>query len=261
MRARSFLKTRFRAVAGEGDEGDHWLGGQPFNPGALCPVCRIPLLLIWDLNCRDARFPRRRFGPLQRLPLYFCWGCVSDLAYRVLPDGELHLFVTETMRSGPSFQYEPYPSHFERRPLAFVSGIPDAVRTALTEWNPQKDPLGQRLTKKHRGVLDAYFGHPVNVSLSLFHSQLGGRPTKNWWGSDAVRCPNPECSPGLLGKLRGNSARKMSFLAGVLNDPHRGLPMVDPIPNEVGKGWNYFVSVEFQICGGCFTIHACNRGE
>src|SRR5262245_52673831 len=121
MGVRPFLKTRFRVVPGRQDLGDHWLGGEPPQRGANCPVCKIPLLLLWDINCRDQRFPRGKFGPFERLPLYFCWGCVSDLAYQVLPHGRLKLFRTEIMREGTSFPYDPYPPHFERRPLALIA--------------------------------------------------------------------------------------------------------------------------------------------
>jgi len=50
MSVRSFLKNGFRIRPGHRDEGDHWIGGEPPHREAICPVCRIPLLLLWDIN-------------------------------------------------------------------------------------------------------------------------------------------------------------------------------------------------------------------
>jgi hypothetical protein len=69
MEPRAFLKTRYRVKLAKDSDADHWSGGEPYHLGAQCPACRIPLLLLWDINCRDPRFPRRKFGPLERLPL------------------------------------------------------------------------------------------------------------------------------------------------------------------------------------------------
>lgn len=252
MGSRPFLKTRFRAVAGRRDEGDHWLGGEPAHRGATCPTCKIPLLLVWDIDCRDPRFPRGKFGPLARLPLYFCWGCVNDLAYQLTPQGRVKVLRTGPDRHDPSYQYEPYPRHFERRPLALVPGIPDAVRSILLAWDTGKDPFGRKLSERKRGILAAYFGHPITASPTLFHSQLGGTPSQYWWREETARCPNTECP---------RADRAMSFLAGVLNDPLGGLPMVEKPEEVTERWWNFFVSVQFQTCGACWTIYACNRSD
>jgi hypothetical protein len=259
--ARPFLKTRFRAVPGRQDEGDHWIGGQPRERGATCPVCKIPLLLLWDINCRDRRFPRGKFGPLERLPLYFCWGCVSDLAYQVLPQRRIKLLGTDEMREGPQFPYGPYPSHFERCPLALSTDVPVEVRTALAEWGPENDRMGRRLTRRRKGILREYFGHPVTASMCLFHSQFGGVPTQRWWAEESAPCPNKQCPNNRPATPRGNRHRSMSFLAGVLNDPLGGLPMVERADQVTERWWNFFVSVQFQICGKCRTVRSCNRSD
>jgi hypothetical protein len=51
----------------------------------------------------------------------------------------------------------------------------------------------------------------------------------------------------------------MKFLAGILNDPWAGLPMVEHANEEARKNWNYFVTVQFHICDCCWTILGCNR--
>jgi hypothetical protein len=261
MRIRPFLKTRFRAVPGRRDEGDHWLGGEPRHRGAVCPGCKIPLLLLWDINCRDPRFPRRKFGPLDRLPLYFCWGCVSDLAYRVTPQGRLKIFRTGLLRRGPIFQYQPYPAAFERRPLALVTGVPDKVRAALLAWDRDEDFFGRHLSSRARNTLAGYFGHPISTAMSVFHSQFGGAPTQRWWREEVTPCPNRECPRRRLDRPRGPKGSSMSFLAGVLNDPLGGLPMVEPPGDVTEHWWNFFVSVQFQVCGKCWTVRACNRSD
>jgi len=255
--ARPFLKTRFRAIPGREDLGDHWLGGEPVHHGATCPVCKIPLLLLWDINCRDPRFPARKFGPNDRLPLYFCWGCVSDLAYQLSPKGRLRLFRPGAQHEGPSFQYEPYPSHFERRPLALVAGLPKEVLAAARNWDVDDDPRGHQVSKDDRMTLEEYFGHPISSRISMFHSQFGGAPSEYWWRENTDHCANPACPA----KSSNGQGRQLSFLAGVLNDPLGGLPMVEPPAEVTPRWWNFFVSVQFQICGKCWTIHACNRSD
>ena len=91
MGIRAFLNTRYRAILGRKDDGDHWLGGAVDLQGANCPNCKIPLVLHWDINCRDPRFRRNKFGPLDRLPLLFCWSCVDDIGYRITDRGRIKI--------------------------------------------------------------------------------------------------------------------------------------------------------------------------
>src|SRR5262245_3431609 len=104
MSIRPFLKTRYRVVLGKSDGNDHWLGGKPSHSGATCPNCDIPLLLFWDINCRDSRFPKGKFGSIERLPLFYCWGCVGDLAYQVTSSDRIKILKPEHRREGPNFQ-------------------------------------------------------------------------------------------------------------------------------------------------------------
>ena len=254
MGSRIFLKTRYRALLGQADEGDHWAGGPARHKGATCPSCRIPLLLIWDLNAKDPRFPHGRFKPLERLPLYYCWSCVSDLSYRIVDNDHLSVSKSHDKREGPSYQYEPYPDHYPRRPLAFDADIPEVIRRIYKTWKSDSDPMWRKLTPKRRTILESFFGHSFNIpAFSQFHSQLGGAPTHRWWSEESTPCPFLKC-PG-----RGNTPKSMRFLAGVLNDPLRGLPMVEPRVKKNVTYWNYHISVKFEICGSCHTVHASNR--
>lgn len=259
MPARAFLKTRYRAIPGKADEGGHFQGGAPQHRGALCPSCSIPFLLLWDINARDPRFPRRKFGAIERVPLYFCWGCVSDLAYRIIDSSKI-VTISAQKHAGPTFQYEPYPSTFPRQPLALTSAVPAEVRRILSRWD-KDDSFGEGLSEAATTALASFFGHPAQWQLDLFHHQFGGPPLQRSWCEETFECPNPECRPSLLGRLAGGKRRKMSFLAGVVNDPLHGLPMVEPAAEVTERQWNFYVSVQFHICAACWTILACNRSD
>jgi hypothetical protein len=261
MESPPFLKTRYRAIAGQQDEGDHWLGGAPTDRSATCPVCKIPLLLLWDINCRDRRFPCGKFGPLTRLPLYFCWGCVSDLSYRVNDDGGIAFVRVESEREGPSFPYKPYPAFFERRPLALNDAVPEKVRSVLSAWAQTQDHFGDAIPSDDKEVLSEFFGHPIGTALTLLHSQFGGIPTKHSSEVKSSQCPNEQCGSQTFRILVGRRGRAMSFLAEILNDPLGGLPMVEPPHAVSNKWWNFLVSVRFEVCGKCWTIRACNRSD
>lgn len=258
MRARRYLKTRFRAIPDRVGEGEHWLGGPIQHRGADCPNCKIPLVLHWDLNAQDSRFPKKRFGSLDRIPLYYCWTCVADLAYRVDTSNRVRVLSKRAKQFSTNCQYEPYPESFERRPLTLDPTLPDQVRQVYTKWVKSDDPYVRKLGKRETKVLADYFGHPFIGNLSVFHHQFGGMPS-TWWGDEAILCPNRECHPSAIDRLRGRQARPMSFLAGIVNDPHNGLPLVERVEEVRPDWWNFYVSVEFQICGNCFTIHARNR--
>src|SRR5579864_1402079 len=130
MEPRPFLKTRYRVKLAKRSDADHWSGGKPYHKGARCPACRIPLLLLWDINCKDPRFPRGKFGSLERLPLYYCWGCVNDLSYQVIDQDKIQILPAKRSK-GPYFQYKPYPEYFERRGLRLLDGsIPEEIRQA-----------------------------------------------------------------------------------------------------------------------------------
>jgi hypothetical protein len=258
MEPRPFLKSRYRVHAGKQPDGDHWSGGPAYHRGARCPVCKIPLLLLWDINCTDPRFPRRRFGPLRRLPLYFCWGCVGDLCYQVVDDKRIRIFRGYRYK-GPNFPYEPYPECFERRPLALDDARPDEiVRLVRLIYAQVGDENAAGPSAKEYQVLRRFFGHRVVSGFCTVHHQLGGRPISLYWAMEVFRCPNPACSGASKGNAPG-AYRAMKFLAGVLNDPWGGLPMAEPATKETKKDWDYYVSVQFHICDRCWTIYACNR--
>src|ERR1043166_754622 len=108
-----FLKNWFRAIPGKADGADHWVGGEPLYNGATCLNCGIPLLLLWDINCLDNRFPRGKFGHMSRLPLFFCWGCCGDLSYQVASAKRVKVFRNDYRLEGPNPPYRNYPRAFD----------------------------------------------------------------------------------------------------------------------------------------------------
>jgi hypothetical protein len=253
MEPRAFLRKRFRAKLVKRSDTDHWAGGKPYHQGANCPACKIPLLLLWDINCKDPRFPR----------LYYCWGCVNDLSYQVFDDGKIHIHLGKRSK-GPSFPYDPYPEFLERRGLNLLDGsVPDEIRRAVLEmyasWDTAAGDAAVPVPKpKDRKMLNDFFGHPADVPMSLFYHQFGGRPLQQLWANEKFRCPNPTCVGSPADRLRGTK-RAMKFLAGILYDPWGGLPMGQPANAETKKHWDFFISVQFHICDCCWTIHGCNR--
>lgn len=262
MEPAPFLRTRFRAKLAKYTDADHWSGGKPYHRGARCPACKIPLLLLWDINCKDTRFPRRKFGPLERLPLYYCWGCVNDISYQVVGQNKIYLHPRKRSK-GPSHPYEPYPDHFERRGLLLFEGMPKEIRrmyrNLVARWDKADDDAGiPEPTPKEQKKLTKFFGHPVHFPMSFFHHQFGGKPLVQHWANEVFGCPNPVCTGSFPNRM-GGTQRAMKFLAGILNDPRAGLPMIEPADEKTRKNWNYSISVQYHICDHCWTVLGCNR--
>jgi hypothetical protein len=136
--------------------------------------------------------------------------------------------------------------------------VPDEIRRLVqTIYSRIGDDGAPPPTPNEQRVLCDFFGHPVITEMCTVHHQLGGKPLSLLWAMEVFRCPNPACrsdADGAPGKKRA-----MKFVAGILNDPWGGLPMVEPATKEARRHWNYFVSVQFHICDRCWTIYGCNR--
>ena len=133
MSAKPYFRTRFRVKVAEKINGDHWQGGPTTDKGAKCPVCKKPLLLLWDINAQDPmllRWNKNRFGSLKRLPLYFCWGCVGDVSYEFIADDKVRVLGSPG-RSGGGAEYEGYPRDFPRRSMALLTEVSAEVVTAI----------------------------------------------------------------------------------------------------------------------------------
>lgn len=255
MRAKPFFKTRFAIRPGRDAGGDHWLGGTGNFRDAECPGCRKPLLLLLDINCQDPllhKASRGKFGSLHRLPLFVCGHCFCELSYAVDESGKITVLQTRHASPG-SEPYADYPNQFPRRAVALDATVPAALPRVIRKWNADADPCGDDLPKRDRRLLEEFFGHPIFIPRFLYHHQFGGDSLFAAWDDEAFRCPNKRCTGGILDRVL-RRGRPMCFLAGILNDPPGGLPLIEPLTAETKSDWNYFVSFYFQICDRCLTV-------
>jgi hypothetical protein len=263
-----YLKHGYRVRAVEGfADGDHWQGGPAYHRGADCPVCKRPLLLLWDINCADPRFqdePKPIFSKLQRLPLYYCWKCVATLSYQVSSSDSIRIVSHAGDYQGDEFPYPNYPTAFPRFPLELTNDKPENLAAIIRRWEREMeandDFIGECLQGDERDQLQAWYGHPVTLfGADFVHHQLGGVAARLAQGLQGWECGNDECrqASGILGRLMGRRSR-VKFLAVILNDPPRGLPMVEELDEKTRENWNSTNQVVFQICEGCLTVHASN---
>jgi hypothetical protein len=162
--------------------------------------------------------------------------------------------IVETRYGNPGSEpYSEYPDPLPRRPIALDSSVPTSLPKLIRKWNTQVDPFGEKLSKSERRLLEEFFGHPVFIPRFMYHHQLGGESLYESWDQNAFCCPNKKCPSGLWDKVLKHS-QPMRFLAGILNDPPGGLPLIEKTTKETASKWNYFVSFYFQICDKCLTV-------
>ncbi len=246
------LLPGFRVRVVKRSTQDHWQGGPAYHAGAACPICRRPLLLLWDVNCADPRFRldgRLVFKHLERLPLYYCWKCAAEMDYRVLSPDRIQVLQNLGKPQGEDFPYRRFPQTFERRPIELdrLTDMPKEARALLnTDWF-------DRLPTKAKRPLEKWIGRPLKYGFDIWWHQFGGIP---WLvqGPERIFCPNRDCS----------WARRrwaMKVLAVIRNDPPAGLPMCETMKEVEKRGghFNDMVQVVFHICKCCLTIHVGNR--
>ena len=224
---------------------DHWQGGPATHNGAFCDRCQRPFLLIWDINCADPRFvvdDKPVFKNLKRLPLYYCWRCCAELAYRVSGNERLQLFHNSGSEQEKDFPYPNYPLQFDRRPieLSRPDEMPKRVRDFLLA------PPDARVPKETKAALSEWLGRPIRkAEFDIWWQQFGGEP---WLiqGEEQMNCPNPKCSAVRRGA-------HMKILAAVCNDPLSGLPMIETMDDEqrVSGIFNRWVQIVYHICEDC----------
>lgn len=119
-----YTKQGFALIQDDSAAEGHWFGGKPYHKGAMCPVCKVPLLLIADLASAPFRAIEnaRLFSDLDRLPLYYCWRCCADhLSYRVVKPDKVEVLRNEGSPQGDDFPYKDFPEQFPRKPVRLVT--------------------------------------------------------------------------------------------------------------------------------------------
>ncbi len=250
-----YMQQGYAMVATDGGQTGHWFGGEPYHAGALCPVCRIPLLLLADLDCTKIRLREdaRLFHSMNRVPLYYCWRCCAEhLTYLIVDETRIKVLRNEGKSQGEDFPYENYPSSFPRRPVTLVpieyelAKLLAAYQEVDEDWLSEED---RRLIMSKMASLR----HPGFSSGDVNRHQLGGL-LRSIQGHEGVVCPNTSCKAHR--SAEDGFATRMKELALLCNDPRSGLPMVDA---SEGPHWNEWVQVVFWVCEECLAIAVSNR--
>ncbi len=248
----SRLLPGYRVKVARKSNYDHWQGGPAYHEGAACTKCKRALLLLWDFNAKDPRFVvdgRPLFKSLKRLPLYYCWTCVSDIDYRVVAPDRIEVLKMEGRRQGKDFPYKNFPLEFPKQPIVLqrLSTLPQAIKKSVgTRWIDNVPAPGNKL-------LSHWLGRKVSRGCDIWWHQFGGRfqPIQ---GDEVFQCPIPHCS-------RHRQKEPMQIFATLHNDPPSGLPMTQTMKDvEENKGhFDRYVEVIYHICPECLAIHVGNR--
>jgi hypothetical protein len=236
----------------------HHFGGEPYHTGANCPVCKIPFLLLADLNCTEFRKKEkaRLFTDLDRLPLYYCWRCCAEsLSYQIRKNS-LKVFKNDGKPQGDDFPYEGFPVKFKKQPLEILPVPYDTAKLLAVAqeidayWLEDED-----LTAIQKGLTG--LRHSFFSKNSFGRHQIGGLLNLSQ-GHQYIVCPNPDCKYHQMAK-QGRGARMME-LATIYNDPHSGLPMCDKLEElSDPSDFNEFIQVIYWVCEECLTVTTSNR--
>jgi len=254
-----YIKQGYALITTTGQETGHWFGGEPYHSGAKCPVCKIPLLLLADIDCKQIRKTNdaKLFHSLDRLPLYYCWRCSAEhLTYIIVEPKRIKVLRNEGRKNPQDFPYENYPTAFPKRPVSLVpieyslAKILAVYQEVDSDWLTEED---QEFVKK--GI--AGLRHSGFSLSDVNRHQLGGI-VRLIQDHHSVGCPNPKCRRHKL--FKDGDAVYMKELAVLFNDPLSGLPMVESLQSlENPSHWNEWVQVVYWICEECLAIAASNR--
>jgi hypothetical protein len=249
----------FALRATDGEETGHSFGGEPYHRGAECPVCKVPLLLLADLDCSQLRqqVGAPLFQSLKRLPLYYCWQCCAEhLTYIVLDEKRIKVLRNEGVRQGDDFPYPNFPPSFASRPISLtpidyeLGKLLALYQEVDRDWLSKADlrDIKRGLKPLRRAGYSAYGvnRHQVGGLLGLIQ------------GHERVGCPNTKCSQHK--SFEDGYATQMKELAVLCNDPQSGLPMVESLAElKNPSSWNEWVQVVYWVCEECLAIAASNR--
>jgi hypothetical protein len=254
-----YTRQGFAILATDGEETGHTFGGVAYHEGAECPVCKVPLLLLADLDCSKLRKQMEEplFQKLKRLPLYYCWGCCAEqLTYIIIDGKRIKVLRNEGSSQGDDFPYPNFPRAFPSRPILLtpidyelgklLAVYQEVDKDWLTKADQQKIKKRMKLLR-HGGFSENDVNrHQVGGLLSLIQ------------GHERVGCPNTKCRYYKL--FKEGYAVRMKELAVLCNDPNSGLPMVES-PEELQNrsAWNEWVQVVYWVCEECLAIAASNR--
>lgn len=234
-----YMRQGYRVSVAPGPMQNHWCGGPTVHEGAICPLCNQPLLLLWDINGRDARFHSECpefFDGIDRLPLYYCARHPEETIYQVRPKESIRTFQPQR-RSDEGSPFGNIPPLFERKPLQ-LEPIPRNIENLLViirefdeEW----------LQETERASISEYLG----IGFDRHLSQFGGTPFIARRYPNGLPCPNPECLTHRMGH---------PMLRNKLHFQMKQLAVIDA---DAGFEWEHnYAQIAFHLCWKCFTVHA-----
>lgn len=246
------------ALVADDSPSSHCFGGEVYHDGAMCPVCKIPLLLLADLDCLSLRKieQAKLFLELDRLPLYYCWRCSAQKLSYQIRGSSIKVFKNEGKPQGEDFPYPGFPSRFQKRsvklePIPYETAKLLAVAQEIDSYWLTTDDL----TAIQTGLQT--LRHP-NFSKSFFNRHQIGGLLNLVQGHDYIVCPNPDCKHHQLAQQ--HCGTRMNELATLQNDPHSGLPMCERLEDlSKPSDFNEFVQVVYWVCEKCLTISTSNR--
>ena len=247
------------AMIAEDPSSPHHFGGENLHAGATCPVCKIPLLLLADLDCVSLREMEKAklFHELDRLPLYYCWKCCAEeLSYKIINHSTIKVFKNKGKPQGEDFPYAEFPETFEKRPLKLA---PVPYETAKLAAVAQEIDAYWLTDQDRHAIQEGLQGlrHRWFSKSSLDRHQIGGLLNLAQ-GHEYMVCPNPDCKDHQAAKKF--SGCRMKELAVIHNDPHSGLPMVEKLEDLSDPShFDEFAQVVYWVCEECLTITTSNR--
>jgi hypothetical protein len=246
------------AMVADNAPSPHHFGGTPCHQGAECPVCKIPFLLLADLDCAVLRKtePAKLFLELDRLPLYYCWRCCAEeLSYQIR-NKSIKVFKNDGEPQGDDYPYDDFPARFEKRPLKILP-VPyePAKLLAVAQEIGERWLEDEDLATIQNGLEG--LRHPWFSKNYFNRHQIGGL-LNLIQGHQYIVCPNPDCKYHQMAK-KGRGTR-MRELAVIHNDPHSGLPMNEKLEElSEPSDFNEFLQVVYWVCEECLTLTTSNR--
>lgn len=254
-----YTRQGYALLISESHDSEHWFGGEAYHLGATCPVCKIPLLLIADIDCVPFRVQQKEklFHKLSRIPFYYCWRCCAEnISYKIEDSDKIEILKNKGSAQDEDFPYEKFPQSFPRKPIKIVPILYEvakllAVSQEIDEyWLSAED--NQEIQKELAVLRHSGFSkndinrHQIEGLLNLIQ------------GHENIQCSNKECKNS--SDFAANYGARMKELAVIHNDPFSGLPMVEAFgDSEEKSNFNEWVQLVYWICEECLSITVSNR--
>ena len=235
-----FMRQGFRVSVAKRSSDSHSMGGPPRHKNAICPLCRNPFLLIWDIDCRDPLFDNERellLDSFERIPLYYCAHC-GESAYQLEADGSIRIHRVTNVDESP---FEDFPNQLEQKSIE-LSPIPRDIENLIR----LADDVGfDWLDAMETGRLSDFMGQDIFCLSRLEMSQFGGSPRLIQGHSEDNNCVHRKCPTHKYGHYMMGGTKRHFWM--------KELAVVD-MDIDLGMDLNYS-QIAFHICWKCNTVY------